>query len=66
MADSIEHYRGYDLAFYWSGRDKVRVQIRESSGLAPIHIMPLERSLDEARQAAKKAVDEKLSPPPSD
>ena len=31
MAESIEHYRDYELAFYWKGRGKVAVQIRAAT-----------------------------------
>jgi hypothetical protein len=67
LADGIEYYRGYELAFYWRGRDKVTVQIREKDGLPPIHHMPRERTSDAARQAAWDAVNEMLAslPPKS-
>ena len=60
MADRIEHYRGYEIAYSQRGR-KVRLQIREKDGLPSIVEMPLEDSDAAAKSKARELIDAKLS-----
>jgi hypothetical protein len=62
MADKIDFYRGYDIAYYYRGRNgKVRIQIREAEGLPPIVVMPQEDSMRAAEQKARNLINRALA-----
>jgi hypothetical protein len=64
MADRTHFYRGYDIAYYWRDRDKVRFLIRGKGDLPPIPMGPQESSMPEAERAAKALIDETLATRP--
>ena len=62
MADRLEYYEGYEIAYYRYQRGKkIRLQIREKNGLPPIADMPLEESDAAARHTARQLIDQKLA-----
>jgi hypothetical protein len=61
VADRIDYYRGYEIAYYYLGREKVRIDIREKGGLPPIHGSSQENSLPAAERRARELIDRKLA-----
>jgi hypothetical protein len=64
MADKINWYRGYEIAYYWRAHRNNKVSFlmwEKADGLPPIHDGSYENSFAAADQKARELIDQTLA-----